>query len=77
MRLKFNQAATYKQCIKEPGPDFGKIDPNSPKYEAGKVYEVSEAFGYANRWLRRGVAVEVVEPVTTEKRAPTAAAKDK
>lgn len=67
MRLKFTKSVVYKQAIVG-GKDDGKIDPNSPKYEAGCVYEVPEKDGYAQRWLRRSVAHVTTEEVTKGKK---------
>lgn len=36
------------------------------KYHKGKTYEISNQFGEAFRWLKRGLAVEVVEEVKIE-----------
>lgn len=48
MKLKFIKDAIYN----------GQL-----VFEAGKIYEVEEKQGYAQRWLTRGIAVKHVEVV--------------
>jgi len=48
MKLKFIKDAVYN----------GKL-----VFEAGKIYDVEEKQGFAQRWLTRGVAVKHVEVV--------------
>jgi hypothetical protein len=50
MKLKFNSDAWYN----------GQL-----MFESGKIYEVTEEFGFAQRWINRG-AEEVVETVINE-----------
>lgn len=54
-KIKFLEAATYKQS----GPD-GKTDSKKTvTYKKGTTYEIDNSDGHADRWVRRGVAVEV------------------
>ena len=39
------------------------------KYEAGKIYTISNELGEADRWLKRG-AIEVVDEPKKEEQAP-------
>lgn len=41
-------------------------DPVKPIFEAGKVYEVDEAKGWADRWIIRGAIIVGEEPVAVE-----------
>lgn len=56
MKLKFNKDAFYN----------GQL-----VFEAGKIYDVEEKQGYAQRWITRGVAVkhvEIAKPKVEEKK---------
>ena len=54
MKIQFTEAVVYET----EGPRKG------PSYSKDEVLECSEAF--AQRWLRRGVAVEYVAPVVAQ-----------
>jgi hypothetical protein len=51
MKLKFNADAVYN----------GKI-----MYKAGKIYEVSEELGWAQRWIFRGAEIVESDEVVVE-----------
>jgi hypothetical protein len=54
-KIKFTENASYPQT----GPD-GQLDPKlTVTYAKGSTYEVDNSAGHADRWIRRGVAVEV------------------
>lgn len=55
MKLKFNFEAVYN------GEVFAT---------AGEIKEVSEANGFASRWIRRGAEIVVEEPMVEKKIVP-------
>ena len=57
MKIRFNKSVSYPQLEKGA----------SKTYTAGEVYDLPD--DHANRWLRRGVAVEVVETKSAEVRS--------
>ena len=66
MKLQFNSDAYYNRKL---------------KYEKGSVHEISNEFGEADRWIKRGVAeeakIEKKEEIKVKPETPKPTKKDK